>query len=158
MTTYECFKEKVEGRNIHPETLLATDYLNHFNEVIMLLEMVPDMPDILEDCKEWQPKSYADHFRDSGFSDRELAIAAYDHVPERFKKPFEETVEQMNTLALLSITRTDEAFAEGRPEVAAERARAGSRALQKMIDVASAIIHGGHGTFDQAQIDDMMAP
>ena len=46
------WQQKVEGTNISSTTLLATDYLNHFNEIVMLLEMVPDMPDMIEDCKE----------------------------------------------------------------------------------------------------------
>ena len=29
--------------NINEETLLVTDYLNHFNEVILLLEMAPNI-------------------------------------------------------------------------------------------------------------------
>jgi len=30
--------------NIHPATGLATDYLNHFNEAIMMLELSDDIP------------------------------------------------------------------------------------------------------------------
>lgn len=56
-SSYEAIREKAAGSNLDPKTLLATDYLNHFNEIVMLLEMIPDMPDILEDAKEWQPKS-----------------------------------------------------------------------------------------------------
>ncbi len=48
--------------NINPRTGLATDYLNHFNEAIMLLELIPDMPDCYELFLEWQPLSYAEHF------------------------------------------------------------------------------------------------
>ncbi|HEY5598367.1 MAG TPA: hypothetical protein VIK47_06140, partial [Kiloniellales bacterium] len=55
----------VRGKNIHEDTLLATDYLNHFNEVIMLIGMIPDMPECLRDAQAWQPKSYEEHFRDS---------------------------------------------------------------------------------------------
>src|SRR3546814_7715400 len=55
----------VRGKNINQNTLLATDYLNHFNEIIMLLEMVPSMPECYRDAVEWRPKSYAQHFRDS---------------------------------------------------------------------------------------------
>ena len=68
----------VQGKNIHEETLLATDYLNHFNEIIMLLDMIPSMPECLEDAKAWEPKTYVEHFRDSGFADKDLAIFAYD--------------------------------------------------------------------------------
>lgn len=156
MGEYERLKELCQGRNINPESLLATDYLNHFNEVIMLLEMVPDMPDILEDCKEWQPKGYAQHFHDSSFSDKELAIVAYEHAPAHFKGPFDETIARMNDLALSSIKAADTALADGKTEVAAETARTASRTLQKMMDVASAIIHGSQKTMIQSEIDSII--
>jgi hypothetical protein len=63
--------------NINPVTRLATDYLNHFNEAIMLLEMIPDMPDCADDFLVWEPLSYPEHFRHSNFKGRDLAIAAY---------------------------------------------------------------------------------
>ena len=68
--------ERLQGTNINTSTLLATDYLNHFNEVIMLIEMVPDMTDIIEDVLAWQPRPYVQHFADSGFQDQDLAIEA----------------------------------------------------------------------------------
>src|SRR5713226_3249565 len=43
----------LRAANINPRTGLATDYLNHFNEAIMLLEMVPDMPECAEDFLTW---------------------------------------------------------------------------------------------------------
>lgn len=156
MDTLDLLRARCEGRNINPETLLATDYLNHFNEIIMLLDMVPDMPDILEDCREWRPKTYAEHFRDSVFSDKDLAIEAYDHAPPRYRDPFNETIEQMNTLALQSVARVDQALTDGAQDMAGEWARSASRTLQKLIDVASAIIHGSSTTLDQAEIDAMI--
>ncbi len=45
---YLAFQHKVRGTNINEQTLLATDYLNHFNEIAMMLEMIPDMPEFLE--------------------------------------------------------------------------------------------------------------
>ena len=87
-----AWRGRVRGANISEKTLLATDYLNHFNEIVMLIEMVPDMPDMIEDCRLWHPKSYQKHFQDSGFSEKELAIEAYDHVPNKFRTPFEATM------------------------------------------------------------------
>ena len=49
----------LRAANINPRTGLATDYLNHFNEAIMLLEMIPDMPECAEDFLTWTPLSYA---------------------------------------------------------------------------------------------------
>ena len=68
----------LRAANINPRTGLATDYLNHFNEAIMLLEMVPDMPECAEDFLDWHPLSYAEHFTASNFKARDLAISAYD--------------------------------------------------------------------------------
>src|ERR1700741_487675 len=53
--------EELRAANINPRTGLATDYLNHFNEAIMLLEMIPDMPDCAEDFLSWGPLSYSEH-------------------------------------------------------------------------------------------------
>ena len=54
---------QLRAANINPRTGLATDYLNHFNEAVMLLEMIPDMPECAEDFLTWRPLSYAEHFR-----------------------------------------------------------------------------------------------
>ena len=49
--------EVLARANINPATGLATDYLNHFNEAIMLLEMLSAMPDCAEDFLVWEPMS-----------------------------------------------------------------------------------------------------
>lgn len=69
--------ERIVGKSISPITYLATDYLNHFNEVIMLLDIIVDMPDLIEELCEWRPKDYVTHFADSGLSDQDLIIEAY---------------------------------------------------------------------------------
>ena len=64
-TDTDALRVRVRGTNINEQTLLATDFLNHFNGIVMTLEMVSDMPELLEEAKAWQPKTYQDHFRDS---------------------------------------------------------------------------------------------
>jgi hypothetical protein len=90
--------------NINPVSLLATDYLNHFNEAVMLLELVPDMADMLEDARRWAPKPYKQHFRDSGFMAKDLVCAAYDRSPDCFRVPFDLTVRTINRRILGAIT------------------------------------------------------
>lgn len=153
---FAAWQARVAGANINPQTLLATDYLNHFNEIVMLLDMVADMPDLLEECKAWAPKSYQDHFRDSAFRDKDLAVEAYDHVPARFRQPFEETVAHMNDLVAQSIHRLDDALALGDAELVRVRAHAASQAVQRLMDVASAVIHGSERAMDQDAIDTLM--
>ena len=57
----------LQGTNINEQTLLATDYLNHFNEIVMTVGMVPDFRDLMDDAKAWQPISYAEHIQNSAF-------------------------------------------------------------------------------------------
>ncbi len=151
----EALRARVKDTNIDERTLLATDYLNHFNEIVMLLELIPDMPDCLEDAKEWAPKSYADHFRDSGFVDGELAVAAYAHVEPKYLQPFEDTIGRMNRLVALSVSRIEAALAIGEAERVKHVTQTATQALQKLIDVASAIIHGSEIALGQDEIDDL---
>lgn len=154
---FAAWQKKVEGTNISSTTLLATDYLNHFNEIVMLLEMVPDMPDMIEDCKEWAPKSYQEHFRESAFSDRELAIEAYEHVPAKFRQPFEETIEHLNTIVGHAISQLETIIETGDDELLRVTAGAVTTSLQKFMDVASGIIHGSAKTMSQDEIDAALA-
>ena len=151
----DAYRARVKGTNIDERTLLATDYLNHFNEIVMLLELVPDMPDCLEDAKEWRPKSYAEHFRDSGFVDGALAVAAYAHVEPKYRQPFEDTIERMNRLVALSVGRIETALAGGEGERVKHVTQTATRALKKLIDRASAIIHGSEVALGQDEIDDL---
>src|ERR1700723_4758993 len=79
----------LRAANINPRTGLATDYLNHFNEAIMLLEMIPDMPECADDFLGWQPLSYREHFTASNFGARDLAIEAYDSADARIRSEFD---------------------------------------------------------------------
>ncbi len=81
--------EELRAANINPRTGLATDYLNHFNEAVMLLEMVPDMPECAEDFLSWRPLSYAEHFTASNFKARDLAIEAYNAADKRIRAEFD---------------------------------------------------------------------
>lgn len=157
LTGFEEYRVKVAGTNISSQTLLATDYLNHFNEIVMLLDMLPDMPDMIEECKAWAPKDYKSHFADSSFSDKQLAIEAYDRVPSKYREPFEATIGQINALLLDGLDRLDHMIADGaEAELLQENCRAISRAAQLLMDCASGIIHGGDRAMAQAEIDGLL--
>src|ERR1700684_1593206 len=80
---------ELRAANINPRTGLATDYLNHFNEAVMLLEMIPDMPGCAEDFLGWRPLTYREHFMASHFKARELAIEAYDSADAIIRAQFD---------------------------------------------------------------------
>jgi hypothetical protein len=145
----------VKGKNINPETLLATDYLNHFNEIVMLIDMVPTMPECIGDAKAWAPKSYEQHFQDSVFTDKALAILAYQNAPPQFREPFDDTVAAMNALVAQGLTAIEASMAVGEPgriELAVSEV---SRKLQSRNDRCSAIINGHTAKLDQSAVDEL---
>ena len=151
-----ALQARAHGSNVNEQTLLATDYLNHFNEVVMLLEMLPDMPEMMDEVKAWKPKSYQDHFRASTIADRELAIEAYDHVPRRYREPFDKTVAQIDGLILTSIERLGQDIGQGNPDLLRANAKTLSRVIQRLMDVAGGIIHGSEKVMAQDDIDAML--
>lgn len=154
---YHAFSARAQGTNIDPQTLLATDYLNHFNEIVMLLELIPDMAECYEDAMAWQPKSYQDHFRDSQFRDKELAVEAYEHVPKCYREPFDNVISQMDRMVPWGLQRIGEILNEDQPDRLKFLCSDVSQRLQKMIDIAGAIIHGSTKRLDQSEIDGFLA-
>jgi hypothetical protein len=131
--------ERLAKANINPATGLATDYLNHFNEAIMLLELVATMPECLPDLMEWRPMSYQDHFAGSSFKDRELAVAAYDGANPAARNDLERLATAMT--AILIATRNAMA-AEGRGAAARVEAVRAAAVLRPLVAQAGAVING----------------
>src|SRR5258707_3303592 len=94
----EARAARLRAANINPRTGLATDYLNHFNEAIMLLEMIPDIPDCAQDFLEWYPLSYAEHFTLSNFKARDLAIEAYEKADAKTRAEFDNITSTMTSI------------------------------------------------------------
>ena len=94
----QAWAERLRVANINPRTGLATDYLNHFNEAVMLLEMVPDMPECASDFLEWTPLSYAEHFTASNFKARDLAIEAYEMADGQIRAEFDQLTDNMTKI------------------------------------------------------------
>ncbi len=138
----DTLKDRLEGTNINPETFLATDYLNHFNEGIMLIELVPDMPEMLEDAQNWAPKSYPDHFRDSTFSDKELAIEAYENAPAAIRESFDAVIGRIDQAMLETLADLGMAVQADDQAMLQEITTTACRNIRSLLDQASALIHG----------------
>ena len=82
--------------NINPMTRLATDYLNHFNNVVMLLDLISAMPECAQEVLDWKPLDYPSYFAVSHFRQRDLAIAAYYAAEPCVRGHFNGLVCEMN--------------------------------------------------------------
>lgn len=86
------------GPNINPSTGLSTDYLNHFTEAVMMLEMVGTMPGCLDDLRAWDVKTYPEHFAASRFSNRDAIIAAYQNTDPAVRLALDRTSDVLNAM------------------------------------------------------------
>ena len=130
----------LRAANINPRTGLATDYLNHFNEAIMLLEMIPDMPECAEDFLAWRPLSYPEHFIASNFKARDLAIQAYEEADEAIRAEFDNLTSTMTNI----LTAVGAAMREAQQDKT--RARLAEQAtgwVKPLVALAGGIINGG---------------
>ncbi|UGV27786.1 hypothetical protein E0H22_20165 [Rhodopseudomonas boonkerdii] len=150
-TGFPASADTLAAANINPRTGLATDYLNHFNEAIMLLELIPDMPDCYELFLEWQPLSYAEHFIRSNFKGRDLAVAAYEAAPSAVRTEFDAIVAKM--MQILS-TVGDAMRTVQHDATRARLAEQAARWVKPMIGTAGGIINGRD---EQSDIDSIMA-
>ncbi len=135
--------------NINPRTGLATDYLNHFNEAIMLLEMIPDMPECSEDFLAWCPLSYCEHFMASNFKARDLAISAYESADPAIRAEFDHVTGTMTSIL------TAVADAVRKAEQDKTRMRLAEQAtiwVKPLVALAGGVINGG----SEADVDYIM--
>jgi hypothetical protein len=132
-------RESRPGANISPATGLATDYLNHFNEAIMLLDLVATVPECRIELMAWRPKSYREHFAGSSLTDRDLAVAAYDAADPAARHSLERLADAMT--AILIATR-DAMAAAGRGKKAAAEAAGAAALLRALVAEAGAVING----------------
>jgi hypothetical protein len=140
----------LRAANINPRTGLATDYLNHFNEAIMLLEMIPDIPECAEDFMDWHPLSYAEHFTASNFRARDLAIEAYQSADPTTRAEFDNITSTMTSI----LTAVSTAMGKVRQDkTRAKLAEQATIWVKPLVALAGGIINGG----TEADIERIMA-
>jgi hypothetical protein len=125
-------RELLKAENINTSTGLATDYLNHYNEIAMMIATLGDIPDMRDSVLEWRPIGYAAHFRMTGLPDHDLAVAAYEVAPTDVKIRFL-TARRALELAIIDVQDLIEAapiasaqLAERAPDIFAAIARLGA--------------------------------
>jgi ribosome-associated translation inhibitor RaiA len=157
----------LNGTNINPVTGLATDYLNHFNEAVMLLDMLAEMqaytPSSTEFCLDdllaWQPRSYRAHFEASRLRERDLAIAAHEAADADVRAAFDSVIDKMNIILVIVRDRMNE---HRDPQVVSRLAQCASLSLKPLIASAGQIINGASDCADgeskpQQWVDHLMA-
>ena len=150
-----------DDHGLHPQSRMSNDFLNHYNEVVMLLEMLPGMPDCYDDVAAWRPKNYVAHFEASTLHWADYAVAEYQHLDAEWKEPFERILAILDefltdAIALLGPLVHDEHF-ERDPTLSLMTVTT----ARGMLGQLNHIIAGGHPDTSEASdpfdVDDAQA-
>jgi hypothetical protein len=142
---------------INPLTGLSTDYLNHFTEAVMVLEMAITMPECLDDLRSWGPKTYREHFATCRFADRDAVVATYEAADPVLRDALNGVSQNLNTILLEARDALYEQSAATNLEAIAQRA---VNRAKSMIAHAAAIINGTNAIDErgtQASVDAVFA-
>jgi hypothetical protein len=117
---------------VSPVSGLASDYLNLFNELVIMLEQIPAMPELFEDLCAWRPVSYEEYFRKSQLPGRHSALAAYQELGPTFRRRFETFVAELDVVALASVASVRRQLRDGPPQDMERLKETCARAGEKM--------------------------
>lgn len=84
---------------VNPASGLANDYLNVFNEIVMMIDLLPDMSDLASEIETWSPVTYRAYFTRSNLAGREGALSSYDRLEPGFRKAFERCAADLSRAA-----------------------------------------------------------
>ncbi|MBY6241597.1 hypothetical protein [Methylosinus sp. Sm6] len=134
---------------VNPVSGLANDYLNLFNELVMMLEQLPQMPELIDDLLAWRPETYRDYFERSQLSGRLNALAAYERLDPIFRRRFEAYVAELDTIAVASVAAVRLHYRHGAPQdlsrVAGTCARAGEKMRAILTRCSRLVNYGKYG-------------
>jgi hypothetical protein len=85
---------------VNPSTGLANDYLNVFNEILLVLEFLPSMPEMTDEALAWQPRSYCEYFERSNIPGARHALQAYDMVDPGVRRKFESVLGRLTQIVV----------------------------------------------------------
>ncbi len=139
--------------NINPRTGLSTDYLNHFNEMIMMIGLYESSPDIRDEILAWRLLNYRQHFETSGFRSKALALLGYEMAQPGVKKHLDSILAEIDTVLLAAQAAVRHEHNHGDSTHALQEA---AEAAELLIARASAVINGLAGA-DEAEADDAQA-
>jgi len=117
---------------VNPAVGLANDYLNLFHELVMILEQLPQMPELIEGLLTWRPVSHREHFERSPLSGGHSALEAYERLSPSFRRRFESELEELDVVAVASVAAARRLFKDERMYDFARSAATCERAAQKL--------------------------
>jgi hypothetical protein len=132
---------------INPASGIANDFLNHYNEILLMVENLPVLlPEMVDELMQWRPTTYVEYFQKSPLPGGRYALARYEQIDPAVRLPFEELVEQLNAKAVEIVAKISaHRRADGSIEAdeVAGFCAAASEDLRTLLDAAAAFVNFG---------------
>lgn len=98
METLDLLKQA--SNLVNPSSGIANDFLNQYNEVLLLVENLPVLlPEMVDELLAWKRKSYEEYFTTSPLPGGDIAIKIYGMLDAGFKNRFETQIAKINKVA-----------------------------------------------------------
>jgi hypothetical protein len=138
---------------VNPASGIANDYLNHFNEVLLLIENLPVLlPEMLDELMQWKPVTYREYFAKSLLPGSARAIEIYDSLDEGFRREFESIIDGVNAMSQASIEvirAHRSASGELDPDAVSDFCENASSAIRSALNRASDLVNNGRDKADE---------
>ncbi len=129
---------------VNPSTGLANDYLNVFNEILLVLEFLPTMPEMTDEALAWQPRSYCEYFEKSNIPGARHALQAYDMVDPEVRRKFESILGRLTQIVIeAQQTLVEESGRPDYPESIAVSCEKTAEAMRVGLAYVSRLINEG---------------
>lgn len=132
---------------VNPASGIANDYLNHFNEILLLIENLPTLlPEMLDELLEWKPVTYREYFAKSLLPGSARALQIYDGLDDGFRREFESIIDGVNAMAVASVEvirahRTPDGELD--PSTVSDFCENASCAIRSALNRASDLVNNG---------------
>lgn len=148
---------------VNPASGLANDYLNIYNEILLLVENLPVLlPEMVAELMDWRPVSYTDYFARSPLPGSVRALQIYETLNPDFKRAFDEKIAEVSAVAVESIEtvrRNQDADGNICPDAIESHCAALALRLRSALAQAADLVNNGQvttGRTAQAEADHLM--
>jgi hypothetical protein len=129
--------ERLRAANVNPATGLATDFLNQFNEAILLLELLPVSATGLDDLRAWRQMNYREYLANARHG--EVAASAFAAADERARQSLDALSDVMGVIIASTVDALETHAGSPTGRILADQALA---ALKPLVARCAAIING----------------
>lgn len=139
--------------NVNISTGFATNYLNHYVEILLLLEMLPSMPEGVDDIKQWQPINYSDHVKQSGLPNHHLVLEAFNHTDWKRREALEKASNTADVAILHYAKKAINAASNGDTDLIQTIAEEAKVVLTPILEKISGVINAP-SSYDNEQVEE----